>query len=113
MPNVILEAMSLGLPVISTRTAGIPDVVLHQKTGLLFERGDVDELANHIRLLNADDELHARMADQARSMAQSYSWNVVVPEIERVLQAAIGERSARREVLPTASSSRENSSGEG
>lgn len=111
LPNVILEAMSFGLPVISTRTAGIPDVVLHQKTGLLFNPGDVQELANHIRLLLEDDDLHAKMAEQASNMAQSYSWDAVTPQIERVLQAAIESRSSRHQMMQ--SSDQEGSASDG
>jgi glycosyltransferase involved in cell wall biosynthesis len=111
LPNVILEAMSFGLPVISTRTAGIPDVVLHQKTGLLFNPGDVQELAKHIGLLLEDDDLHAKMADQASNMAQSYSWDAVTPQIERVLQAAIESHSSRHQVLQ--SSNQDGSASDG
>jgi glycosyltransferase involved in cell wall biosynthesis len=110
LPNVILEAMSLGVPVISTRTAGIPDVVLHQDTGLLCEPGDVDQLASHIHLLSENDQLHSKMSDQASSVAQSYSWNVVTPRIESVLQAAIDQHSSRREVLTSGAINVENSS---
>lgn len=49
MPISILEAMSLGLPVISTNIAGIPDVIKQNRNGFLFTPGDIDEL---VRLIN-------------------------------------------------------------
>lgn len=52
-PVAILEAQAAGLPVIATRHAGIPDVVLHNETGLLVEEGDIDGMAeNMLRLIN-------------------------------------------------------------
>lgn len=51
-PLAVLEASSAGVPVISTNHAGIPDVILHDKTGLLSEEHDVDTMAeNMIQLL--------------------------------------------------------------
>jgi len=52
-PVGILEASAAGLAVISTRHAGIPDVIIHGKTGLLVEEHDVDGMAeNMIKLLD-------------------------------------------------------------
>ena len=44
----ILEAGAAGLPVVSTRHAGIPDVVVEGKTGLLVEEGGIDEMVQHM-----------------------------------------------------------------
>lgn len=48
LPIVLLEAMSCGLPVISTKIAGIPEVVEHGKNGFLFMPGKVNELINYM-----------------------------------------------------------------
>lgn len=51
-PVGVLEASAAGLPVISTKHAGIPDVIIHGETGLLVEEHDVDGMAkNMIKLL--------------------------------------------------------------
>lgn len=64
MPIAILEAGACGLPVISTRHAGIPDAVLHEKTGLLVEERDVDGMAEYIKLL-ANDRKQAQILGRA------------------------------------------------
>ena len=46
-----IEAMICRKPVIGTNTGGIPEIVIHNKTGLLFEVGDYKKLANHILFL--------------------------------------------------------------
>ena len=61
LPNVLLEALSMRLPVISTRLAGTPEVVIDGATGLLVEPGDVDGLERAIVTLGGDDEARNRM----------------------------------------------------
>ncbi|WP_071393139.1 glycosyltransferase [Bacillus tuaregi] len=45
IPNTLKEAMALGVPVVSTTHAGIPELVTHKKEGLLVQENNVDELA--------------------------------------------------------------------
>lgn len=44
MPNALIEAMAMGIPVIATNVGGIPEVVEHEKTGILINPGSVKEL---------------------------------------------------------------------
>jgi len=48
MPNVVSEAMSLGVPVIGSRIAGIPEQIEHRKTGYVTEPGDLDSLGEAV-----------------------------------------------------------------
>jgi len=59
IPNVILEAMAMELPVVSTRHSGIPEAVGDEETGLLVPPGDVDALADALERLLADPTLRA------------------------------------------------------
>jgi glycosyltransferase involved in cell wall biosynthesis len=54
IPNVILEAMAMGLPVVSTRHSGIPEAVEDGVTGLLVAPGDVEGLADALATLLSD-----------------------------------------------------------
>lgn len=65
-PNSIMEAGASGLPVVSTRHAGIPDVVIEGETGFLVDEGDVDAMARHIVTLVRDPKLAASMGHAAR-----------------------------------------------
>ncbi len=49
LPNVLLEAGGLGIPIIASRVAGMADVIEHDKTGLLFEAGDLEGAAQSLR----------------------------------------------------------------
>lgn len=70
-PTVIIEGMSLGLPVIATRVGGVPELVDHGVTGFLVEPGDVEDLARRMRQLAADPALRADMGRRARIKAEA------------------------------------------
>jgi glycosyltransferase involved in cell wall biosynthesis len=62
LPNVLLEAMACGLPVIASNISGIPELITNGETGLLVEPRDVRELASALGRLLADSSLRARLA---------------------------------------------------
>src|SRR3954447_825347 len=61
LPNVVLEAMAEGVPVIASRHAGIPEAVEHEISGLLVPPGDPDALAAGLRRLVREPELRQRL----------------------------------------------------
>jgi glycosyltransferase involved in cell wall biosynthesis len=65
-PRVLVEAMSLGVPVVASRWGGIPEIVREGETGLLFERGNAEDLAEKARRLFEDEELNLRLGRNAR-----------------------------------------------
>lgn len=66
IPNVLLEAMAVGLPVITTEVAGIPELVEHNQTGLLYQPHDVEGIASGIMELMSNDEKRKRLGETAR-----------------------------------------------
>jgi glycosyltransferase involved in cell wall biosynthesis len=62
LPNVISEAMALGKPVISTKIAGIPEQIIHGKTGLLVDPGNTTQLALAIRQLTINSAMRNMFA---------------------------------------------------
>ena len=74
IPNVVLEAMAVGLPVVATRLSGIPEAVLDGRTGLLVEPGNPAELADALRRLIDDEALRDRLGAEARRhVAEEFS----------------------------------------
>lgn len=65
LPQMLMEAMACGLPAISTRLVGIPDLIIDGKTGLLIEPGNVEQLADAIERLKNDPPLAARLVANA------------------------------------------------
>lgn len=68
LPNVLLEAMSMGIPVISSKMAGVPEIVTNGKTGYMVNPGDVDELSQAIIKMWSDKLLYKEMGVNARKL---------------------------------------------
>lgn len=66
LPYSVLEAMSLGCPIIASRVGGIPELITHHKNGLLFESLDVQGLYSACRKLLDNHALAASLGAQAR-----------------------------------------------
>ncbi|MGE5227564.1 MAG: glycosyltransferase [Planctomycetaceae bacterium] len=71
IPNVILEAMAMGLPVVSTRHSGIPEAVQDGLTGLLVEPGGVAALADALAALLDDPARREQMGTAGRQRVAS------------------------------------------
>jgi len=85
MPNVILEAMSAGRPVIASAIGGCKELIDHSQNGLLFTSGDSHALAEQIVLLLARPELRASLGEAARKHAEAeFDINVAVKRLEVV-----------------------------
>ena len=72
IPGAIVEAMAAGLPLITTRHAGIPYVVKDGETGLLVAQNNTDELKTAILRLADDSELRLKLGTAARDYAVNY-----------------------------------------
>ena len=70
LPQMLMEAMACGLPVISTRLVGIPDLVIDHDTGILIEPNKVEEIAEAIVELNESFELRQTLSRRGRSMVE-------------------------------------------
>lgn len=66
-PNVVLEAMAAGLPVVATRVGGVPDIIEHGVTGLLAEPQAEAELTALLRQLTEQPERRAQLGEAARA----------------------------------------------
>lgn len=73
-PVAVLEASAMALPVVSTFHAGIPDIIIDEKTGLLVEEHDVDGMANKMLYLLDNRNKAIKMGQDGREyIKQNYS----------------------------------------
>jgi glycosyltransferase involved in cell wall biosynthesis len=71
LPIALLEAMALGVPVVSTHVYAIPEAVIANETGLLIEPGDHVGLADAVVALKSDEELRLRLASAGSRFVMS------------------------------------------
>lgn len=74
----ILDAMVAGIPVIATRTGGIPEVVLDNQTGLLVEVGDVEGMTRALSNMLMDESLAKRLSIAAQEHCKKFSMEELV-----------------------------------
>ena len=90
-PLVVHQAFSLGKPVIASRIDGIPEIISDGVDGLLFEPGDVDDLAAKISVLCGNNALRDKLARAARKKAETeFTSQRRFEGLMSVLQFAIG-----------------------
>lgn len=78
-PITLLEAMFNGMPIIGANTTGINSLIRSGENGLLFKRGDIDELAAQIKHLITDLELCKRVSAEAkRDYYRGYTYEDVI-----------------------------------
>jgi glycosyltransferase involved in cell wall biosynthesis len=90
IPQVLIEAMAVGLPVISTTAGSIPDVVIDRHTGLIVPPRDSDTLANRIEELLNDAPLRHTLGTNAhRHITDHYSIDRMLDRLEQVYRQVL------------------------
>lgn len=95
-PLVLLEAMSCGLPVISTRIGSIPDIVKNGSEGFLVSPEQPQELADSIKLLSSNRLLRQEFSQAAREKATAnFSWKKRISEYDKIMTKALVKKNSQ------------------
>jgi N-acetyl-alpha-D-glucosaminyl L-malate synthase BshA len=87
-----LEAMACKVPTIATRVGGVPELIDHEETGLLFSVGDVDAMAEGAIGLLRDQARLQQMRDAARRAAQKrFCSTLVLPQYVKYYEWVLGQ----------------------
>jgi glycosyltransferase involved in cell wall biosynthesis len=89
-PHVLVEAMSAGNPIVATNVGGIPDAVIHEKTGFLVDKENPEVLARALLAVLQHPELAREMGQAGKKvMLENFTWDVVA---ERILSTIAAEQ---------------------
>lgn len=81
----LIHALHAGIPTIASDAGGNPEIVHHAQTGLLFQKGNDRKLAQAVVRLAKDHILRQRISENARHIAQEYTFDRMLTEIEQYL----------------------------
>ena len=84
-PVSVIEAMALGLPIVSTNVGGIPYLVSKDIDGMLVPANDVEAMVKAIVELKENKNLKDRLVANAREKVEQFNWEVVKPKWESLL----------------------------
>ena len=68
LPNVLLESMSMGVPIVSSNIGGVSEIVMDGETGYMVEPGDKSALANAIKKIWVNQDNFQEMKMKARKL---------------------------------------------
>jgi len=103
LPTVLLEAMALGTPCVSTDVTGIPELVRHGQTGLLVGQSDAIALAEALERLLGDPAERVRLATAARALIEA-EFDVIrqAAAVRRLFPPTVRGETATAAAAPTA-----------
>jgi glycosyltransferase involved in cell wall biosynthesis len=97
LPNVVLEALAAGAPLVTTAAGGIGAVVEHGRTGMIVPERDSSALAGAIATLSSDPTARTRLGDAGRRLvAERYGWAAAAVSFESAYRHALARKSAER-----------------
>lgn len=92
-PNALLEAMSLGVPIISFDCdTGPREIITNNHDGILVKNGDIAELANAILKLEKDKKLRQKFKKNSKDLIKKYSVSHILNKWQSIIHETIGSR---------------------
>jgi glycosyltransferase involved in cell wall biosynthesis len=96
IPNVCVESMAMGVPVVATRVSAIPELIENGKTGLLVEPGNPESLADAMIKALTDADLRQEMVAAARDrVSRDFNNRSLIGDLAGLYTRALRENGAK------------------
>jgi len=92
MPLTLLEAMAAAMPVVTTNTCGMADLIENERNGLLVPAADAAALGAAVGRLRNDPHLRRNLGLCAQECARRFTWDLIARQLEQVFQFAVESR---------------------
>ena len=93
VPQAIVQAMAMGLPIVTTDAGSIPEAIRHEHNGLIAAKGNADALAAGLSRILDDADLARRLGRNARADALAHhTLEATLDRMDRLMRAAIASR---------------------
>jgi len=90
LPNVIMEAMANGIPVVATNVGGTSDLVIHNKTGFLVKPNDINTMVYYCNMLAGDEQLRNSFGKNGKELIrQKYTVNLMVKKTQKLIEKIV------------------------
>jgi glycosyltransferase involved in cell wall biosynthesis len=84
LPNVLVEAMACGKPVIASNVGGIPELIVNNVNGILVPSQSVESMAKSIEQLLSNSQLQMKMGQAALRSVKDYSWSKIAEDYQKI-----------------------------
>ena len=92
MPLTLLEAMAAAMPVVTTNTCGMADLIENERNGLLVPAADAAALGAAVGRLRNDSNLRRNLGLCAQECARRFTWDLIARQLEQVFRFAVESR---------------------
>ena len=86
MSHVLLEAMKVGTPIITTKAGGNPETIKDKETGLLVDYRDKEQWINAINQILDNPDLSEKLVNNAKEDLKRFNWDNLVQETIKVFE---------------------------
>ncbi|AKJ39837.1 glycosyltransferase [Methanosarcina barkeri] len=89
LPVVLLEALTLGKPIISSRTKGVMEVIQENYNGILVDQKDSKQISSEILKLFENPRMIEKLSKNALESSKEYDWDIIASKYVKLIQEAI------------------------
>jgi glycosyltransferase involved in cell wall biosynthesis len=90
-PNVLLEAMACGIPIIASNIGGISEIIQDERNGLLVQPRNPEDIGNKILLLLKNEPLRKKISGNNFIDVKEFNWNFITTNLEQIYKQSLND----------------------